>query len=327
MIRGPGLGIEGIHTDGRIPIRDGSFHLRNGEMSLHQGSMTFEGDIDLRANLPSGFGEGPTVLGNFTIAPDIRDLHVGGRAHFEFTRNGWSLRRAAGAEPLNIGFHIGDSWLSHCPGSLPGFLESLPAASIIQTLVQLHQAEVLIEDLQSVEYRQLDGEEGPRGQIRELHSGPITVHHVLGGGSIWVGLPIWGFVRGLFPDLGGTARRRERRPDMAPLTAHLPQEVRDLLGDGDFFRIGGVNITRETGGDWRTQIDDMILNIHEAEGRGQFGGIRIPRLVLEARSAGGGERRTRFELDPNYWANIYLNDPDRGGSFRFVRWPERPTRR
>ncbi len=326
VIRGPGLSIEGIHTDGRIPIRDGSFHLSDGEMSMNQGAITFEGNVDLRASLPNGFSEGPTVFGNFTISPDIRDLHVDGRAHFEFFRNGWSLRRAEGAAPLNIGFRIAESWLTHCPGSLPGFLESLPAASVIQTRVQLAEAQVSVEDLQSVEYRQLEGEAGPRGQVRELHSGPITVHHVRGGGSIWVGLPIWGFVRGLFPDLGGRATRRERRPDMGPLVAHLPETVRALLGDGDFFRIGGVAISREDSGDWRTQFDDLILNIHETDGRGQFGGIRVPRFVMEGRAGADGRRRTTFELDPNYWANIYLNDPDRGGSFRFVRWPVRTGR-
>lgn len=326
LIRGPGLGIEGIHTDGRIPIRDGSFHLNEGEMSMNQGAITFEGNIDLRASLPNGFSEGPTVFGNFTVSPDIRDLHVDGRAHFEFFRNGWSLRRAEGAAPLNIGFRIAESWLTHCPDNLPGFLDHLPAASIIQTRVQLTGAQVQVEDLQSVEYRQLEGEEGPRGQIRELRSGPITIHHVEGGGSIWVGLPIWGFVRGFFPNLGGRASRRERRPDMSPLVAHLPQAVRDMLGEGDFLRIGSVNLNSETNGDWRTQIDDMIFNIHETSGRGQFGGISIPRVVLEGRSDASGRRRTTFELDPHYWANIYLNDPDRGGSFRFVRWMTRTGR-
>ncbi|MCE9625783.1 MAG: hypothetical protein K8R69_10105, partial [Deltaproteobacteria bacterium] len=320
VITGPSIGIDGIHTDGRIPVRDGSFHLTDGHMTLRQGSMVFDGDLDLRASLPNGFSEGPTELDNLTISPSIEDLHLSGRAHFEFFRDGWSLRRSEGAAPLNIGFRIADSWLSHCPGSLPGFLDRLPAASVIQTRVQISGAQVELEDLRSVEYRQVETETGRRGQIRELQSGPITVHHLLGGGSIWVGLPIWGFVRGFFPNLGGASTRRERRPDMSPLTAHLPTAVRDVLGNGDFFRIGGVALTRDEHGDWRTQIDDMILNIHEADGRGQFGGIRLPRIVLESRETAGGARRTSFELDPNYWANIYLNDPDRGGSFRFVRW-------
>jgi len=326
-IRGPALGIEGIHTDGRIPIRDGSFHLSNGEISLRQGSMNFEGDIDLRASLPNGFSEGPTVLGNLTLSPDIEDLHVGGRAHFEFFRDGWNLRRAEGAAPLSIGFRIANSWLSHCPGNLPGFLENLPASRVIQTRVQVTGAEVQVEDLQSVQYRQIETDEGRRGQIRELHSGPITIHHVMGGGSIWVGLPIWGFVRGFFPDLGGAGssrpRSRDRRPDMGILTAHLPQAVRDLLGDGDFLRIAGVDHSRDADGNWQTRINDMILNIHETGGRGQFGAIRVPSLGMESQSSGTERPRTLFSLDPNYWANIFLNDPDRGGSFRFVRWPER----
>ncbi len=324
VIRGPALGIEGIHTDGRIPIRDGSFHLNNGEISLRQGSMNFEGDLDFRAALPNGFSEGPTVLGNLTLSPDIEDLHVAGRAHFEFFQDGWNLRRAEGGAPLNIGFRIANSSLSHCPSTLPGFLADLPAADIIETRVQVTGAEVQLEDLQSVQYRQVDTEAGRRGQIRELHSGPITVHHVTGGGSIWVGLPIWGFVRGLFPELGVTgsarSRSRERRPDMSVLTAHLPQAVRDLLGDGDFLRIAGIDHSRDSEGNWQTQITDLIMNIHETGGRGQFGGIRVPSFRLESGAATEGRRRPVLS---DYWANIFLNDPDRGGSFRFVRWPVR----
>ena len=320
----PNLDIEGIEGSGRVPIHGGSFHFRNGVIELERSRSVFEGELDLRGGFPNGFSEGPIVFGNITLQPAVENLQVQGRARIELSPEGWSLRRSEGAAPLRIGFHIGPSWLLHRP-ELPEALRSLGASRIVETRVELASAEVQVEDLREVEFGQTPTAEGRQGRLRELHCGPISVHHLVGGGRIWVGLPIWGWVRGFFPELGrGAPARSARRPDLSPLIRHLPEEARALLGDGDFLRIGAVDLHRETGGAWRTEIQDLIFSLRESGGRGQFGGLRIPRFSLESRGPAASDARTLFELDPNYWANIFLNDPDRGGSFRFVRWPERP---
>jgi len=115
-------------------------------------------------------------------------------------------------------------------------------------------------------------------------------------------LAIWGMIRGLFPVLGHAASETApTRPDPAPLVSHLPEETLCELGDGDFFRLGGIDyryypLTEENfdsrsarslrreppRGDWEARIDDLIVNLHEAavpggpRSRSQYVLMRIP---------------------------------------------------
>jgi hypothetical protein len=85
-----------------------------------------------------------------------------------------------------------------------------------------------------------------------------------------------------------------------------------------------VNLHRDESGTWQTNFGDTVLALREAGGRHQFAGIRIHRFSFGTRP--GAARGTLPNLlEPtDLWLNIFLNDPDRGGSFRFFRWPERP---
>src|SRR5690606_23620409 len=131
-------------------------------------------------------------LGNFTLHPSVEDLQVRGRARFELRAESWSLRRAEGAAPLSLRFRIGPSWLSHQP-ELPERLLGSRASRVIASRVEIAGAEVEVEDLREIEFERGSAAERRGGRIRELHSGPITIHHVRGGGRLWVGLPIWGW--------------------------------------------------------------------------------------------------------------------------------------
>ncbi len=149
------------------------------------------------------------------------------------------------------------------------------------------------------------------------------------------------------------------------MMAHLPPEVLCELGDGDFLRIGGISYriyplspstlqrrlehrlsTRPPQGDFVGHLEDVLLNIHEAEipgqvpSRGQFALVRIPEINFgrvwvnrpdedscPAAQRGGedpvcGEETTLWNLGQGqFLANIYLNEPQRGGAFLFPRWP------
>ncbi len=330
-----------------VEIAEGSSTLERGTLRLSPGQIALEGELDLHAALPRGLGEGPTDIGNFIIQPRIEDLRVQGPARFEFFTGGWRLSRpeAAAGRPLGITFRIADSRIEHRPRPLPPYLARLPQAAIIQTDLALLNAEVRVEDLREVEYRQIGTEAEPRGGFTRLESGAIAAHHLLGSGNIWINLAIWGFVRGFFPHLGtGSGTVRASRPSSAPLTRHLDAPTRDLLGDGDFFRLGGVRFRRYSNG-WESELTDVLLNVHEEGGRSQFGMIRIPEVILAERQTrtplppesdwmspilGESEGHVRIErdwewyLDPNFLLNIFLDEPERGGSFRFVRWPAQP---
>jgi len=322
--------------DSFIEVPRGSSSLTHAHLEVSPGSVRLAGDLDLHAALPRGLGRGPTEIGNFTLNPRIEDLHVLGPAEFEFFRGGWRLQRPEGeTRSLDLSASIVDSEIVHRPSSLPEVLTRHPESAIIRTDVVLRHATVTMEDLRRMEYRQIGTESEPRGGFTAFESGPITAHHLEGSGSLWANLVLWGFVRGFFPHLGGSrGAARPAVPDAGPLLAHLPESVRATLGDGDFLRIGGLSFGRFSNG-WETDLQDLLLNIHEAGGRGQFGMIRVPRIFLGARPGDGSrtspeggsparDRDLEWFVDGNYLLNIFLNDPQRGGSFRFYRWPAPP---
>ena len=70
---------------------------------------------------------------------------------------------------------------------------------------------------------------------------------------------------------------------------------------------------------YRTHADlqaseDFILNLHNEGQNEQFVMIRIPEIKSDGHTPG---------VDPRFIADIFLNEPLRGGSFCFVRWPEK----
>lgn len=329
----------GFGTEGRLTMSPGASTLRDGTVSFSSAGVAVEGDLDFNASQLKGLGAGPTELGRFLLpedSPDIQDLKFQGRGKFEFKKDGWSLGKAKDSTaPLKVAFKLKDTALQHQPDLDNTLLGKFPASQVVGTKVLIKEAQVEFEDLRQVEYGQFIIAGEKRGRLSHLDSGPITVHHIQGSGSIWVNLAIWGFVRGLFPSIGTlgstpTKGSAPARPDSSTLSQHLKTEVQTMLGKGDFFRLGGIYFKRKANGDWTTQLQDFLLNLHEEGGRRQFGMVRIPELNLDLQSSQTDPSRKDYNFDfgkGNFFVNIFLNDPDRGGSFRFVRWPEKPKKK
>lgn len=320
----------GIWTGPGAPLRmdRGDSHIRDAGVRVTPEGVEIEGVLDLNARMPQGLGEGPTQLFESTTSLDSRveDLRAEGQFRIRFRDGGMVIEGPNDEHPLNLSFNLTGATFHQEPNNLPEYVRRLPARQAIQTDVAIDQARVTLEHFRraDIEAVQTDGE--TRRRLTHLESGPLTVSDIQGRGAIWVNLLIWGFVRGLFPHLGdlpggGRAGRQAGHPDLperGPLIEHLAPEVRTRLEQGDFLRIGGVRVEREdqSGAQWTTQLDDVLLHLHEEGGRDQFGLIRVPQV-----SFGRHGGQFHWEIDPNFLLNVFLNSPPRGGSFRFMRWP------
>lgn len=369
-----------IGSDGaalRIPRETST--IEDGSLSIHADHYALEGILNIAEAQLRGLGDGRLELGDSVIAADQMEiaLRAHGPARFEYSSAGWRLMRTPGAtDPLSLGLTVNNLGFIHFndPTFLPPGIPRDPVPEAFETRLHIANAEVEVSDLRAIHFERLpDGVGGSRGRLTRLESGSITAHHVEGGGAIWAPLAIWGMVRGLFPVLGRDAREAPpSRPDPAPIMSHLPADVLCGLGDGDFFRIGSVDfryfpLTAETfagrsarslrrdppRGDWEVRIEDLLLNLHEADipggpvSRHQFALMRIPEI--HAGRVWADERRARFRDCPAaatdesavcgeerpFWnlglgeflGAFYLNDPQRGGSFLFRRWIDAPSDR
>lgn len=324
----------GIWTGPSAPLRmdQGDSHIREAHVEVSPEGVELEGLLDLNARMPQGLGDGPTQLFESGTSLDSRveDLQAEGRFSIRFRDGGMFIEGPDPDQPLNLNFSLADATFHNEPANLPDYVRRLPAREIIQTDVGITQARVSLENFRRAHIERVETDGESRRRLTQLASGPLTVSDIQGQGSIWVNLLIWGFVRGLFPHLGdlpggGRSSRRPAHPDLperAPLLEALSPEIRAPLEQGDFLRIGGVRVEREVengedSDEWTTELNEVLLHLHEEGGRDQFGLIRIPQLRF-----GNQDGQVFWEIDPNFLINVFLNSPPRGGSFRFVRWPQ-----
>ncbi len=311
-----------FESDGVLKIPAGSSTLKNSQLTLSvdkEVRLKHKGTIDL--NKASHLGTEKLTLGRFQLTPNLSNISIQGDFEFEMTPQGFKLGPpASSSNPLQIKLDLDGSKFHHQPDLTGSKIDKVPESKVIQTEVQLSSAKVLLENLRNVQTQRVLEAGKFVNKITQLDAGPITVHHIQGSGSIWVNLFLWGYVRGLFPIIGSQNGPKAKRPDPAPLTAHLPADekktLRDLLGSGDFFRLGQIKIESDPGNEWKIGLKEVLLNIHEDGGREQFGLIRLPEFTATNKPG-----QAPFSLGPGgFLANIYLNDPERGGYFRVQRW-------
>lgn len=313
----------GFATEGKLSIPKNSATLKAGSISVSPQKVNIEGQLDVTQASLAGFGEGDTYLGNFILGAkslSLKDLEFHGKINFEQDASGWKLTKSPRAsKPVSAKFKLGPSEIRHLPNLEDTYLEKRAISKVIKTKFKIQGANVSLENFERLEYRR--GKTG--GRLNHLVSGPFTIDHLVGSADIWVDLKIWGFVRGLFPKLGGSSSKtkpktKPQRPDPSILMRHLPKAVQKSLGSGDFFRMARIEHHAYEDGTWENQFKDLLLNLHEDGGRGQFGLIRIPKVRM------GKTKQIPFFLDlgrGNYWVNLYLEDQQQGGFFRLMRWP------
>ncbi len=316
----------GFETDGVFKIPHGSSTLRKAHLNLSakpELAVKLTGHIDL--NDASYEGTEPFDVGRFQILPKISNFSSKGDFEFEMSPGGFSLKPAAGStDPLQLNFDLDGSKFHHTPdlSGKPG--GDLPEAKVVETDVALKSAKFRVGGLRQVEVKRVEVDGKKRNKLTQLDAGPITLHHLDGSGSIWIDLAIWGFVRGLFPMIGGGNGGVVKRPDPAPLSEHMAADekkaFRNLVETSDYIHFGKVQLETLTD-KWKFNVSDFLLNLHEVGGRQQFGLIRVPEFNIESGGSAPGVNFPKFNLGKGgFLVNIYLNDPERGGFFRIQRW-------
>jgi len=338
----------GFETDGRLKIPKGSSTLRDGKLTLTQDSIGFEGDVKIQNTKLTGFGEGLTKLGNLVFekdsdgkeSPKLENIQVTGRVKFESNPKGWSLSKSPNAtKPLTLSLDIADSHFSHQPDLKGTPVGNQPASKIIHSKVKLKSAKIQVEDLKKISYQKIKNPNGTGavGMLSGFESGPLAIHHIEAEGTLWLPLLFWGYSRWLFPTLGGTGKATSKpkyvpqRPNVEVLTRHLSKDVQKTLGKGDFIRVAKVNYQHSANGDWENELEDLLINIH-SEGiqkgkkqgkRSMFAMVRWPKLKVKCKD----DKCTRDFGKGNFWANIFIDSLDRGGTYQFVAWPEKPKKK
>lgn len=331
-----------------IAMDPGASYLEAARVELSPGEATLSGNFHLAIRelkrLP-----GTDILRwkKLEVFPHLEDILVSGPAILEASSGRFRLRRNPAAEgKLRASFRLSDTRIRHEPID-EAELRSHPEKSVIQTDLRIDSARIAAEDIRELSYRQSEKSGTVKGRLETLESGPIVIHGIRGGGSIWLPTGLWSWLRGNFPHFGvpeselpEAARRKARRgarPDPEKILEGWPKALRDLLWDaelagyGNFLRVEGISVAADPAKPEasRTRLDDIRVFAQESGGFGQFGALRIPELML--RQSADADGKTRFEVDAGsgkIFTHIFLKDPKRGYDRFEVKTPSRkfPTR-
>jgi hypothetical protein len=310
----------GFESSGLLDIPSGSSTLQRSHLKLSKDAdlkVQLSGYVDLRG---ASHRNGEKLeWGSFSLTPNLSNLNIQGDFAFELSPQGFRLYSPEGSTPPRIEADLDGSKFVHRPDLSKDPIGRIPESAVIKTDLALDSTKVKISGLQNVEVvRVIDGEV-KRNKMTQLDAGPITVHHIQGSGDIWAPLPLWGFVRGFFPKIGGSERNEEKQPDPSPLTQHLPEaereELRRLLGDGDFVHFGKIKLETSPEGKWGAHFRDFMMNLHEADGLNQVVLLRVPELNI-----GNKNGAPLPDLGSGgFLSYILLHRPLRGGLLQFQR--------
>ncbi len=305
--------------------------LKNGEVRIGPNHFSLQGDLTLRASEVRGVGTDVIRLKQLEVTPHLEDVLIQGSAYLEYTGKGFYLKRREGGAPLEVRFKMTESKFTHRPFD-EEHLKAHPTHRVIQSEVDIAQAMVELQGVEEVEYRTLEEPGKPRGQLMRLKAGPILLHHLKGGGEIWVNTYLWSWLQGDFPHFGAPLSelpealrtkppKASRRPDAVALLSHLDAETRKTLWDdtlgnfGNFIRIGKLSVgpDPENHGATRTTLRDLNIFVHETGHHWQFASVGIPELSFWQRNV-GGKLTLQFQTKGKIFTHVFLKEPRRGHS-------------
>jgi hypothetical protein len=322
----------GFESQGDFTMAPGSATIRNGRVELHGKTKitgTIEGELNIQDASYQHKKTKGVEFGRLDLFPILTGIRSKGKFKFELLEDGFHLSKGGedGTEPLSLGFGLRGTTLHHSPDLSKKSYSGKAQAEVIQTNLHIDGGRVEVQDFRGFEVRNLTVEGETQLRATHFKSGPIFLHQLEGSGKVWIDSVAWGLFQYLFSQLGGTPTgKTQKLPDARALTSHLPEEykkkLREDLGGGDFIYAGGILFDRKEEKDWMARARDLIFNIHEQDGLGQYAMLRFPQVTF-----GMIGKEMVFLPPTNFLANIYVNVPGRmsasGGGFIRIDTPDR----
>lgn len=295
-------------------------YVENAEFTVDNEKNTFSGNFHLRfpkinlANIKMG-------IPRLKLYPILEDMRITGPAIFTAITNkksgspakmlGWTLKKQDGTkENLSLTAKLthvpGKPTLEHFPVSDKDAKKNPRLAEIAISKVDT-EAELEIQDIRTMSFHSQDND------LFDFDFGPFLIKKIRGNAILWVQSIVWGYLRGVFVGLGGPGKTPEM-PLTETLIKHLGSKETLALSGGDFLRIDRFHVTKDSEGFPKTEIDDLLVQVHEDGGRHQFFMLGIPKLLLHANPNAYPKLST--ERQPIFMHG-YLSSPLRKGWFRF----------
>ncbi len=156
-----------------------------------------------------------------------------------------------------------------------------PALNVIKTDVKT-TGQYEIANIRKVVFKKPAYEGG--SNIFEVSIDALSIYNIAGNATLWGPVGIWGYLRGMFPSVGGSSRP----PNMPPaqrLIRHLSAAEQSKIGKGDFMRIDTLRVS---GGKTNRNVymRNFVLSLHEPtqdeshpDSKNQYFMLGVPEII------------------------------------------------
>lgn len=231
------------------------------------------------------------ALKGFSIEGVLKDIGIVGTGELEIKPELISLHKLEDSpSKLKITGAFSKLLFHDDPSVRKSELKKMPNASTIKTEMDIDGAKIEIEDLDGFEFVRPDTEAGRKADLSKLKVTNIGITNIQASAKIWAKFPIFGWLRGTFPQIG-------------TVMGKLPDEkVNSEL------RLESLDISTDKSGK-TTQITNLLIQLFEVGGQTQKAKFKLPSLTLSPKVITTGKDPIELEL--------YFKDQQRGGDFEF----------
>ncbi|MBL7685121.1 MAG: hypothetical protein JNK65_03685, partial [Deltaproteobacteria bacterium] len=259
-------------------------------------SIDISGNLKLNITSLSGSHETFNIPG-FDLSGNIQSILIQGPAHLNWNSGNWFLKRPSSEtnSKLKVSAHLDQIDLSHNPSIVKdNELKKWSNSHVVKTNASLKSADLLIEDVEKIEFKTSTETSGNSGlQNVSIHG--ISINKIDAGGIFWANFPLFYYLRGVFPKIGTL----EKGPEMKP----------------SFIKLGDFNIKPENNIPVIT-FEKFSTELYEIGGNDQFAKLNIPFLKIYSKGS------TLVETgDEKISVDLKFLDKLRGGSFEFKSVP------
>ncbi|MCE9624602.1 MAG: hypothetical protein K8R69_03970, partial [Deltaproteobacteria bacterium] len=233
------------------------------------------------------------ALKGFSIEGLLKDIGIKGAGEIEIKPEQVSLVKLPdGDKPgqLRISGFAKNLVFRDDPSVRKDELKKIVGGSAIKTEMNIESAKIEVKDLDSFVFVRPNPEVGRKADLKKLKVNDISLTNIEASAKIWAKFPIFGWLRGTFPQIGTIAGK-------------IPDEkVNSEL------RLGTLDIDTDESGK-TTSISNLLIQLFEIGGQTQKAKFKLPSLTLSPKLITTGKDPIELEL--------YFKDLDRGGDFSF----------
>ncbi|MFO1518894.1 MAG: hypothetical protein U1F57_04415 [bacterium] len=260
-------------------------------------SLDVGGTLKLNLNEMGGKNESFNIPG-LLASGLFKNITIEGDAHLNWNQGDWLVETTAGGKttPLQIHARLENGQILHDPHKVKGNdLSAWANNQVVQSDLKINSADLALNDVERIQFSTNSAPKSASG-LKQVHVSDVRIDNINAGGVLWAKVPLFYYLRGLFPQIGNIGQGTQMKTS--------------------FIHLGDFEISFDEAGKPITTFKNFNTELYEVGGRNQYAKLTVPFLKISPSNANPVDTG-----DDPIQMDVSVKDPARGGAFQFLSVP------